>query len=59
MNYEIGHETWGMDHWADGECPRCHRMKALGQCEDGCHMCQSCFHKIHDLGPLPSDTMNL
>lgn len=36
-------------------CPRCHRMKPLGTSEDGCKMCQSCYHVLHDMGPLPSD----
>jgi hypothetical protein len=39
-------------------CPRCHRKKWLGICDDGCEMCQSCYHMLHDLGPLPSDSMD-
>lgn len=39
------------------DCPRCHRSKPLGKCEDGCEMCQSCYRQIHDMGALPSDTM--
>lgn len=44
---------------ADGikPCPRCHRRKLLGVCNDGCKMCQSCFHVLHGMGELPSDTM--
>lgn len=68
MNYEIGHETISFDltidlpmgkYKAKTECPRCHRLKPLGTCEDGCKMCQSCYHKVHDMGELPSDTMQI
>lgn len=38
-------------------CPKCGRDKWLGLCEDGSKMCQSCFHKLHGLAPLPSDSM--
>lgn len=40
-------------------CPRCHRRKWLGMCEDECEMCQSCYHSLHGLAPLPSDFMEL
>lgn len=40
-------------------CPRCHRNKPLGTCEDGCKMCQSCYTLMHGGEPLPSDTMGL
>ncbi len=62
MNYEIGHENWTItpaDLELDEKCPRCHRSKPCGTCEDGCRMCQSCYHKIHGMGELPSDTMSL
>lgn len=44
---------------ADGisACPRCHREKLIGVCNDGCKMCQSCYHFIHSMIPLPSDSM--
>lgn len=60
MNYEKGHDSWTIvpsDFIKKELCPRCHRKKPLGQCEDGCRMCQSCYHKVHGMGELPSDTM--
>lgn len=39
------------------ECSFCHRKIFLGECMDGCKMCQSCYHKEHGLAPLPSDSM--
>lgn len=61
MNYEKGHDTISFtpDSLYPIECPRCHREKPLGKCEDGCEMCQSCYHKLHGMGELPSDSMNL
>ncbi len=61
MNYEIGHDTWTLvyDDNMPVTCPRCHRVRACGRCEDNCYMCQSCYHKVHGMGELPSDTMNL
>jgi len=61
-NFEQDHNTWKItpsDIKNPDECPRCHRRKPLGVCEDGCKMCQSCYHKVHDLGELPSDRMSL
>lgn len=58
MNYEKGHDTWELKYLIAKGCPRCHRNKPLGQCEDGCLMCQSCYHKVHgDFVGLPSDQM--
>lgn len=59
-NYEIGHDNWELTLGGlsiKDACPRCHRNKPLGTCEDGCKMCQSCYHKVHGLSELPSDTM--
>lgn len=38
------------------KCPGCGRNKWLGTLEDGCKECQSCYHKEHGMGPLPSDS---
>lgn len=60
MNYEQGHDQWMItpeDMKKRELCKRCHRLKPLGICEDGCKMCQSCYHKIHGMGELPSDSM--
>lgn len=38
-------------------CSWCSRNKWLGTCQEGSRMCQSCFHRINGLGPLPSDSM--
>lgn len=61
MNYEIGHEVWAIspNDFAYMKCGRCHRLKPLGTCEDGCKMCQSCYHKAHGMGELPSDSIHL
>ena len=60
MNYDEGHETIKFEPPMKTEkCPRCHRIKMLGKCEDGCYMCQSCWHKVHDMGALPSDSMKI
>lgn len=59
-NFEIGHDTWTLKHpLAKYPCPRCHRDRPIGDCEDECQMCQSCFQKVHGMSELPSDTMNL
>lgn len=39
------------------ECPICHRKKWLGTGEDGSKLCQSCYHRLHGMGPLPSDSI--
>lgn len=60
MNYEQGHDTWMISPDAFKEieeCPRCHRIKPLGTCEDLCRMCQSCYQKLWGMGELPSDSM--
>jgi hypothetical protein len=60
MNYENGHDQWTItpeDFNKRELCKRCHRLKPLGTCEDGCRMCQSCYHKVHGMGELPSDSM--
>lgn len=38
-------------------CPNCGRQRWLGVLGDGCRFCQSCYHKEHGLGKLPSDEM--
>ena len=60
MNYEKGHNQWKItpeDVSKRELCKRCHRLRPLGTCEDGCRMCQSCYHKVHGMGELPSDSM--
>lgn len=60
MNHEKGHDRWTVfseNFGKEEECPRCHRIKVLGTLEDGCKMCQSCYHKAHGMAELPSDTM--
>lgn len=62
MNYEQGHDQWTItpeDFKKRELCKRCHRLKPLGTCEDGCRMCQSCYHKVHGMGELPSDSMEM
>ncbi len=62
MNYEQGHDQWMIspeDFRKRENCKRCHRLKPLGTCEDGCRMCQSCWHRIHGMGELPSDSMEI
>lgn len=56
MNHEKNHDTWTLDFdLMHEECPRCHRIKPCGRCEDGCYMCQSCYQKANGMGDLPSD----
>lgn len=38
-------------------CPRCHREKPLGHCNDKCKMCQSCWSIMQHGEGLPSDDM--
>lgn len=42
---------------ATERCKFCRRSKYLGECEDGCKMCQSCYHKENGLCELPSEKM--
>lgn len=42
----------GSRGFEEEECPKCHEMKWLGECDDGSKMCQDCFFEEMDEGEM-------